>query len=107
MNTEKCVAHFLEAVVQQRQLVVAAHDGRGERVLGEATPRLLLHEQELPSPFLVAVRQAAHRVAVAPIGALTFIRVLPLVIIFISAAKQKIEIINNHYYLSSSSEFHS
>lgn len=82
--------HLLKAVVQQRELLVAAHDGRGERVLGEAAPRLFLHEHELPPAFLVAVvRQAAHRVAVALVFLLlatfTFIVcVFPIIVIVIT-----------------------
>lgn len=77
--------HLFKAVVQQGELLVPPHHRRSQRVLSEATLRLLVHEQKLSTsavPFRVLVAgKTAFRVKVA-----FLICVLPLVIIIMTVS---------------------
>lgn len=77
--------HLFKAVVQQGELLVPPHHRRSQRVLSEATLRLLVHEQKLSTsavPFRVLVAgKTAFRVKVA-----FLICVLPLVIIIVTVS---------------------
>lgn len=71
--------HLLEAVVQQGELFVSPHHRRRQRVLGEATLRLLVRKQELSGAVGALVpREPALGVKVALV-----VRVLPLIFVVI------------------------